>query len=421
MNSDVKKPNDTLRYCRERQGWSQRKLAELVDTSEDMVSRWERGISKTSPFYQERLCTIFGKNAEELGFIEPQKREISSQINIMSNKPQLAHFSTPSNHVQPVVATQIPLLDQTMNEKLDHIESVINLAWEAWFAANPKQAAREITRLLPSLEKIIYTSHLSLYTLRASELAIRGHGLIGSVYLDSLQNDMALFHYTQAHKYAEEIRDKELSITYLALIGDVLRRQNKKQAAIKYMEDAKDKAIGATHATQGHILQLLAYTYADTGNEVDFDKTIQHATDLLEFTGEGRDAAKKEFNPFEIYEIQGKANRDLGRPLQAISFLDAAEKSLEKATNVVTPRFHALLAISRGQAYCDSGDLSLGVDLAMHGFVLANRCDSARQMNRVRKLLKKLENPESSYRGERKVGELKDLVYETYLHMNLDQ
>jgi tetratricopeptide (TPR) repeat protein len=217
------------------------------------------------------------------------------------------------------------------------------------------------------------------------------------------------------------IRDKELSMTYLALIGDVLRRQNKKQVAIQYMEDARDKAVDATHATQGHILQLLAYTYADIGNEVYFDSTIRHATDLLAFTGEGRDAAKKEFNPFEIYEIQGKAYRDLGKSLKAISFLDAAEKSLEGATSVVTPRFHTLLAISRGQAYCDSGDLSLGIDLAMHGFLLANRCDSARQMNRVRKLLKKLENSDSPHRGQRKVAELKDLVYETYLHMNLDQ
>ncbi len=404
MADKIKKPNNFLRAARQNRGWSQTRLAEIIGADNTMISRWECGERKPEPLYQEKLCTIFQLSAVELGFAE-----------------QHGLIGLPNNDAQLIVATQMAALDQTINEKLDHIESIINLAWEAWFTANPKQAAREIIRLLPSLEKIIYTPHLSLYTLHASELAIRGHGLLGSVYLDSLQNDIALFHYTQAHRYAEEIRDKELSMTYLALIGDVFRRQNKKQAAIKIMEDARDKAVGTAYATQGHILQLLAYTYADTGNEVAFDQTIKHATDLLGFAGEGRDAARKEFNPFEIYEIQGKAYRDLGKPLKAISFLDAAEKSLGKATNIVTPRFHALLAISRSQAYCDSGDLSLGVELAMHGFLLANRCDSARQMNRVRKLLKKLENPESPNRGKRKVRELKDLVYETYLHMNLDQ
>ena len=392
------KSNSTLRRQRIDRGWSQQRVAAQLNTTEDMVSKWERGVSKPGPFYQEKLSSLYGLPVRELGLID------------VLDDP-----------TQRVIATQITTMDQTIQERLDQVESILNLAWEAWFTANPKQAARETTRLLPGLERIIYTPYLSAYTLRATELAIRGHGLLGSVFLDSLQNDMALFHYTQAHTYAEEIHEKDLAITYLALIGDVLRRQNKKQDAIRYMEDARDRAMSATSATQGHVLQLLAYTYADTGNEPAFTRTIQQATDLLSYTGEGRDAAKKEFNPFEIYEIQGKANRDLGRPLKAISFLDAAEKSLEKATNVVTPRFLALLAISRGQAFCDSGDLSMGVDLAMRGFTLANRCDSPRQMNRVRKLLKKLESPESPWRKEQKVGELKDLIYETYLQRDVEK
>ncbi len=72
MNSDTKKPNRSLRFYRENRGWSQQKIAELVDTSEDMVSRWERGVTKTSPYYREKLCALFGKTAEELGFLEQE-------------------------------------------------------------------------------------------------------------------------------------------------------------------------------------------------------------------------------------------------------------------------------------------------------------------------------------------------------------
>src|SRR5205085_9707098 len=117
----------------------------------------------------------------------------------------------------------------------------------------------------------------------------------------------------------------------------------------------KDQATNARQTTRGHILQLLAYTYADTGNETAFERTIEEATDLLAFTGEARDTARKEFVPFEIYEIRGKASRDLGKPLNALYYLELAEHSLKAES--VPPRWHAVLDISRGQAYSDAGDL----------------------------------------------------------------
>jgi len=40
-------------------------------------------------------------------------------------------------------------------------------------------------------------------------------------------------------------------------------------------------------------------------------------------------------------------------------------------------------------------------------------------MNRVRKLLKKLEK--GPQKGERKVEELRDVIYETYLQMDLEK
>ena len=84
-------------------------------------------------------------------------------------------------------------------------------------------------------------------------------------------------------------------------------------------------------------------------------------------------------------------------------------------------RFHALLDISRGQAHCDAGDLDTGVDLASHGFLLAYQCHSPRQMNRVRKLVKKLEGADSPHKNERQVAQLKELVHETYAEMDLDK
>src|SRR5947209_642483 len=64
-------PNNLLKRERELHGWSQKKLAELIDADTQNINRWERGKTSPSPFYRERLCKVFGKTAEELGLISP--------------------------------------------------------------------------------------------------------------------------------------------------------------------------------------------------------------------------------------------------------------------------------------------------------------------------------------------------------------
>jgi DNA-binding XRE family transcriptional regulator/tetratricopeptide (TPR) repeat protein len=68
--SESKIPNRKLKQERERRGWSQQKLAELVGTSFENISRWERGITSPQPHFREKLCELFGKDTALLGFIE---------------------------------------------------------------------------------------------------------------------------------------------------------------------------------------------------------------------------------------------------------------------------------------------------------------------------------------------------------------
>jgi transcriptional regulator with XRE-family HTH domain len=42
-----------------------------------MVNRWERGVKAPSPFYQERLCQLFGLSADQLGLIPPEEQRVS--------------------------------------------------------------------------------------------------------------------------------------------------------------------------------------------------------------------------------------------------------------------------------------------------------------------------------------------------------
>jgi transcriptional regulator with XRE-family HTH domain len=59
--------NEKLRDQRELRGWSQRKVAAEIGTSEKRVSAWECGESVPNAYYAEKLCLLFGKNTIELG------------------------------------------------------------------------------------------------------------------------------------------------------------------------------------------------------------------------------------------------------------------------------------------------------------------------------------------------------------------
>jgi transcriptional regulator with XRE-family HTH domain len=393
------KSTHPLKKARLQLGYTQKLLADFAQVGEATIQRAENG-KPLRPDSIQRLCSYFS---------ERHQRQVTPQeLGLVPNEKDTLE-TLPNGSIIPTI------FDSETEDKLDHAESLIDLAWEAWFASRPKEAARSVSRLLPSLEKIAHSPHRSGHTLRAKELTIRAHGLLGTICLDALQNETSFFHYMQAYQFAEEIHDIDLSATYLCLLGDVLRRQNNQAGALKYMENARDLASNASNTTRGHILQLLAYTYGDTGQEAEFERTISEATDLLAFSGEGIDTTKKEFIPFEIYEIRGKVNRDLGKPLNAVPYLELAEKSLTRA-NSVTPRWHALLEISRAQAFCDAGDITTGIELACKGFIMAYQCHSSRQMNRVRKLLRKLEKGPNQ--NHPKVQDLKNLLYETYIHMD---
>ena len=63
-------PNEQLRNARLGNHWSQQELASHIGTTRLNVSRWERGITFPSPYFRHRLCTLFGKNVQELGLLQ---------------------------------------------------------------------------------------------------------------------------------------------------------------------------------------------------------------------------------------------------------------------------------------------------------------------------------------------------------------
>lgn len=60
---------DILRHERILRNWRQQDLADELETTVATIKRWERGSQLPGPYFRMRLCALFGKSAEEMGFV----------------------------------------------------------------------------------------------------------------------------------------------------------------------------------------------------------------------------------------------------------------------------------------------------------------------------------------------------------------
>jgi DNA-binding XRE family transcriptional regulator len=61
-----------LKHERQLRGWSQEDVAARIGSDAKTVGRWERGLTFPSPYFQQRLVDLFGKDAQALGFLSEQ-------------------------------------------------------------------------------------------------------------------------------------------------------------------------------------------------------------------------------------------------------------------------------------------------------------------------------------------------------------
>jgi tetratricopeptide (TPR) repeat protein/transposase-like protein/transcriptional regulator with XRE-family HTH domain len=112
--------NESLRQQRIGRNWRQKDVADQLGTTITAIGRWERGDQQPSAYFRVKLCTLFGKSAQELGLVE-------------------AFFSPPeSNTPDAAQAVSAP--------------SEENALWTVPYARNPHFTGRE--ELLSQLEQL---------------------------------------------------------------------------------------------------------------------------------------------------------------------------------------------------------------------------------------------------------------------------
>ena len=112
--------NERLRQERIRRNWRQREVAEMLGTTTVTVTRWESGNHLPSAYFRVKLCALFGKSAQELGFAPRDLSASASEEGIAEGVSESIEIA-PEEHTS---ADTLALAVQLSTEKLPETSSL---------------------------------------------------------------------------------------------------------------------------------------------------------------------------------------------------------------------------------------------------------------------------------------------------------
>src|SRR5690349_3040438 len=92
-------PRVRLVQARNDRHLSQQEVADLIGSNYVNVSRWERGITRPSPYFRRKLCELFGKQEKELDLLPTRNH----------HKNTSQHGDTSAEQTAPEQAVLAPL------------------------------------------------------------------------------------------------------------------------------------------------------------------------------------------------------------------------------------------------------------------------------------------------------------------------
>jgi transcriptional regulator with XRE-family HTH domain len=265
MEQRTPNPSNHLLYWRKRKDVSLSKLAARIEVaghhyvSKNTLNRWEKGETSMPAWAAAELAEAL-KITEQDILYGPRDGDPATPVNLSGAYTGL---------------------------DLEIAEHVISMGYTSWLASRLDDARKAAESILPWLEASQRRAPRSTRRHQGLHLLARGYELLGALALDRLENDAAISRFRQALTISEELHDDTLITAHTTELGDAFRRKGDKETAIALMELALSRSQRTERATRGYVLEMLAYTYADAGNEAAFTQHIELATDLERLTKPG--------------------------------------------------------------------------------------------------------------------------------------
>ena len=154
-------PNEQLRRERQRRGWSRQFVAEQLGVADPKtIGRWERGVAFPSSYFLQRLCTLFGMLAQDLGLFPfydsatppllveiraalEQLRRAEKRLQLTIQQAPTERFMHPLTLTLLSLQAAIEMAEYFIRNVEMHATDFDALAREGWEASNGQAASSQ--------------------------------------------------------------------------------------------------------------------------------------------------------------------------------------------------------------------------------------------------------------------------------------
>lgn len=434
---EEKRPNIQLRRERELKGWSQRMVAEQIETNPQTVTRWELGENKPSRYFQTKLCELFGKSAEELGFMQTVFHDSSREStpiqetgnhsgsthlsireivkpdglfipsgSIMAETKQLQNEAYPGgdsmqtrrqilHHLLMVGSTALVLspygllypdgVEQHHPSVLEELETITASYWR--LRANTSLGLLgNISEHFRTIVSLLQQSLLSKAAQRLCSLSGETAQLLGQTLFDLREYTLAWSYYLFSIKAAQTASNHDLWAAGIGRMILLLIYWDHPQKALSFLQEVRQLQIQNTRVVCW-LAAVEAEVHAYLGDAQSCDAALKTAKEILQNQPLEEDRYATGLSASRLAGYEGACFVRLHQP-------DRALPALQQAFSLLDPqaiRRQSTLLTDMGIAYVQQGNVQKACQLAVQALSITKQTKSRAVLERVRTLHTELE------------------------------
>ncbi len=322
---EKRRPNKSLRYERELRGWSQRYVAGRIGTTEQVVTRWESGQHKPNRYFQTQLCELFGKSAEELGFMSSEQENFPLLTGSLTDTIYEKGGINLDELRRIILKSAVGLTAGAFIQPLDISDTnkVISHCWQMYYSDGPLFIEPFLQAFLFQIKPL---SHHPEYSSTVSQV----YQLLADIAIDQENYGSALKFREQALLYARESGDHNLEVTALIRLANMYFHRKQTLYSLRSYQQALPLLKEASPLLRGRVYVGLAEVLAMRGEREDALKYMGLAYESYpEHPEQDPTYYYTHFSRYDLYVFGDSQTRlFLDQPKEAQKSLSVARREL---------------------------------------------------------------------------------------------
>lgn len=320
-----------------RTGMKQVDLADYLNVSERTVRRWKNGEDVVSDVQEL-------KRIAELLDVEPERLGV-------------------------VASVHLPISPRQADKMLSHV-------WTLIAKARNYDARVCGEKLIRDLRMQITDENDELLLQLAKAHHVTGYVTSLNVHTNEIHKSIE--HFSQMEQIARTLNNDTLINLALTYHGDMLRRGDKINEAIMYLEAARDTTPLADISAKGNGIQLLGRAYIQKRDRNGFERALADAEKLVSDVDPETDVTNGLYCLGTVLEEYGRSYGTLGELQKSLDYLDRAESALPPSV-----RWKILLMTTRTVSLVRGGEYHIGGKLAIESAQMCRAYGNIRCLERV--------------------------------------